>query len=378
MKKLFVLPLAFTLLASMAFAGGSTEAPKTAVKAKIGLVFDLAGRGDNSFNDSAYNGFVMLAKEYKGWIEGANNPNFGKSVQLKYAEPKAGGQDRETLMRALAEEGYNPIYGIGFAFADSIAKVAKDFPKTQFVGIDVFVDGLKDTSNITCVAFKENEGSFLVGAIAALKSGGKKVGFLGGVDIGLIHRFDNGFQAGVMYVSPAHRAPGMILSQYISKEFTGFNDPKGGYDISMNLYKQGCSIIYHAAGGSGDGLFKAAMETGNLGIGVDSDQGLVYAASSDAAVKDRAKFVMTSMMKRVDMGVFSTAKEFIDKGKLAGGYRTLSLADDGVGYTVNDLNKAQLADIQPKIEELKKKIISGEIKVPDESSDMAAWAKTLK
>jgi basic membrane protein A and related proteins len=198
------------------------------------------------------------------------------------------------------------------------------------------------------------------------------------VDIGLIHRFDNGFQAGAMYVNPKYREKGMILSQYISKEFTGFNDPKGGYDISMNLYKQGCSIIYAAAGGSGDGMFKAAMETKNLGIGVDSDQGLVYASSTDQAVKDRAKVVLTSMLKRVDMGVYSTAKEFIDKGKLAGGYRTLSLADQGVGYAENDLNKAQLADVKAQVEDLKKKIVSGEIKVPDENTDMAAWAKTLK
>lgn len=377
MKRLIALSTAVLCIAVL-FTGCKKKEEKVTVKAKIGLVFDLAGRGDNSFNDSAYNGLVKVATDYKGWIEGANNPNFGKEVQIKYAEPKAGGQDRETLMRALAEEGYNPIYGIGFAFADSIAKVAKDFPKIQFVGIDVFVDGLTATSNITCVAFKENEGSFLVGAIAALKAGGKKIGFLGGVDIGLIHRFDNGFQAGAMYVNPKYREKGMILSQYISKEFTGFNDPKGGYDISMNLYKQGCAIIYAAAGGSGDGMFKAAMETKNLGIGVDSDQGMVYNASTDAAVKDRAKVVLTSMLKRVDSAVASTAKEFIDKGKLAGGYLNLTLADDGVGYAENDLNKAQLADVKVQIEDLKKKIVSGEIKVPDESSDMAAWAKTLK
>jgi basic membrane protein A and related proteins len=377
MKRLLA-AFAAVLCVAILFTGCAKKEQKVTVKAKVGLVFDLAGRGDNSFNDSAYNGLVMIAQNYKGWIEGTNNPNFGKDVQIKYAEPKTGGQDRETLMRALAQEGYNPIYGIGFAFADSIAKVAKDFPKTQFVGIDVFVDGLTATSNITCVAFKENEGSFLVGAIAALKGGGKKVGFLGGVDIALIHRFDNGFKAGAMYVNAAYRAKDMILSQYISKEFTGFNDPKGGYDISMNLFKQGCSIIYAAAGGSGDGMFKAAMETKNLGIGVDSDQALVYNTATDAAVKDRAKVVLTSMLKRVDMGVYSTAKEFIDKGKLAGGYRTLSLADEGVGYAENDLNKAQLADVKTQIEDLKKKIVGGEIKVPDENTDMAAWAKTLK
>jgi basic membrane protein A len=374
----------FYLLAAVALSvallvTGCAQKAKTAAKGKIGLVFDLAGRGDNSFNDSAYRGLVNLAKEYKGWIEGdPSKVNFGSELQLKYAEPKGGGQDRETLMRALAEEGYNPIFGIGFAFGDSIAKVAKDFPKIHFVGIDVFLPDLKTDGNILCAGFTENEGSFLVGALAALKADGKKIGFMGGVDIGLIHRFENGFRAGAMYVNPAYRKPGAILVQYISKEFSGFNDPKGGYDVSTNLFKQGAVIVYHAAGGSGDGLFKAAMETGKLGIGVDSDQALVYAAATDTAVQGRAKFVMTSMLKRVDNAVFAIGKESIEKGTLPGGYRTFNLASDGVGYAQNDLNKADLAQYDAKIQDLKAKIIDGTIKVPDENVDVAAWAKTLK
>ncbi len=376
--KRFYLLVAVALSIALLVTGCAQKA-KTAAKGKIGLVFDLAGRGDNSFNDSAYRGLVSLATEYKGWIEGdPSKVNFGNQLQLKYAEPKGGGQDRETLMRALAEEGYNPIFGIGFAFGDSIAKVAKDFPKIHFVGIDVFLPDLKTDGNILCAGFTENEGSFLVGALAALKADGKKIGFMGGVDIGLIHRFENGFRAGAMYVNPAYRKPGAILVQYISKEFSGFNDPKGGYDVSMNLYKQGAVIVYHAAGGSGDGLFKAAMETGKLGIGVDSDQALVYAAATDTAVQGRAKFVMTSMLKRVDNAVFAIGKESIEKGTLPGGYRTFNLASDGVGYAQNDLNKADLAQYDSKIQDLKAKIIDGTIKVPDENVDVAAWAKTLK
>ena len=377
MKRFYLLAavaLSFALLLT-----GCAQKAKTAAKGKIGLVFDLAGRGDNSFNDSAYRGLVNLATEYKGWIEGdPSKVNFGNQLQLKYAEPKGGGQDRETLMRALAEEGYNPIFGIGFAFGDSIAKVAKDFPKIHFVGIDVFLPDLKTDGNILCAGFTENEGSFLVGALAALKANGKKIGFMGGVDIGLIHRFENGFRAGAMYVNPVYRKPGSILVQYISKEFSGFNDPKGGYDVSMNLYKQGAEIVYHAAGGSGDGLFKAAMETKKLGIGVDSDQALVYAAATDPAVQGRAKFVMTSMLKRVDNAVFAIGKEAIEKGTLPGGYRTFNLASDGVGYAQNDLNKADLAQYDAKIQDLKANIIDGTIKVPDENVDVAAWAKTLK
>lgn len=367
----------FTVLVVLLLVG--VLAVSAAPKFKIGLVFDLAGRGDNSFNDSAYNGLVNLAKAYKGWIDGdPSKVNYGSEVQIKYAEPKGGGQDRETLMRALAEDGYNPIYGIGFAFGDAIAKVAKDFPQTHIVGIDVYLPDLTANSNITCAGFTENEGSFLVGALAAYKANGKKIGFMGGVDIGLIHRFENGYRAGAMYVNPAYRKDGAILVQYISKEFSGFNDPKGGYDVATNLFKQGAVIVYHAAGGSGDGLFKAAMETRNIGIGVDSDQALVYASATDPAVQGRAKFVLTSMLKRVDNAVFAIGKEFMENGNIAGGYRTFNLSTDGVGYAVNKLNKAALDPYAARMQGLRAKIISGAIKVPDENVDVAAWAKSLK
>jgi len=240
-----------TILAALLLIG--VLALGAAPKFKIGLVFDLAGRGDNSFNDSAYRGLVALAKAYKGYIEGdPDKVNFGNEVQIKYMEPKAGGQDREILMRALAEDGYNLIYGVGFMFTDSLSKVAAEFPDVHFGLIDGFVPDLSADSNITCLSFKENEGSFLVGAIAALKAKGAKIGFVGGMDIPLIHRFDNGFAAGAMYVNKAYRKPGMILSQYIGKDPGAFNDPTGGYNIASSFYKQGAAVVYHAAGGSGD------------------------------------------------------------------------------------------------------------------------------
>jgi basic membrane protein A len=367
--KRILLVVALILIAALAVSA--------APKFKIGLVFDLAGRGDNSFNDSAYNGLKMIAKAYKGWIDGdPDKVNFGQDIQVKYLEPKAGGQDREILMRALAEDGYQLIYGVGFMFTDSLAKVAAEFPNVHFGLIDGYVPDLTETSNITCLSFKENEGSFLIGAIAALKAKGAKIGFLGGMDIPLIHRFDNGFQAGAMYVNPAYRKPGTILSQYIGKESTAFNDPTGGYNIAASFYKQGAAVVYHAAGGSGDGLFKAAQEVKKLAIGVDSDQGLIYNTAKEAATKARGQYILTSMLKRVDNSVFLSAKDFIE-GNLAGGYRTFDLKIYGVGYAVNNFNKASLTDVQAKIEELKEAIITGQIVVPDENTDMAAWMKTL-
>ena len=346
---------------------------------KIGMVFDLAGRGDNSFNDSAYNGLVAVAKAYKGWIQDdPSKVNFGTQIQLKYLEPKAGGQDREILLRALAEDGYQLIYGIGFLFSDALAKVAKDFPDTQFALIDGYIPDLTDSSNITCLSFKENEGSFLVGAIAALKAKGKPIAFLGGMDIPLIHRFENGFDAGAMFVSKAYRKDGMVLGQYIGKDPTAFNDPTNGYNISANFYNQNAEIVFHAAGGSGDGLFKAAQEAKKMAIGVDSDQGLIWATSKEAATKAQAQYILTSMIKRVDNAVLLSSKDFITNGgKLAGGYRSFGLKEDGVGFAENQFNKASLSDVRAKVLRLRDDIISGKITVPDENTDMAAWAQGL-
>jgi basic membrane protein A and related proteins len=370
MKRLIIL-VAVLLVGIMALGA--------APKYKIGLVFDLAGRGDNSFNDSAYRGLVQIAKAYKGFIEGdPDDVNYGSEIQLKYMEPKAGGQDREILMRALAEDGYDLIFGVGFMFTDSLGKVAKEFPDLQFAIIDGWLPDLNESSNVTCLGFKENEGSFLVGAVAGLLNKGKKVGFLGGMDIPLIHRFENGFQAGVMYVNKGLRAKGMILGQYVGKDDMAFSDPVRGYNIASSFYKQGASIVFHAAGGSGDGLFKAAEEAKALSIGVDSDQGLIYASAAEAATKARAKFILTSMLKRVDNSVFLAGKDLIENGRLAGGYRSFGLKEDGVGVAENQYNTALMAPVKAQVAKIRQQIIDGTIKVPDENSDMAAWAKTLK
>jgi len=378
MKRAFLFTVILLLTGTFLFVGCAKEKKVTA-KYKIGLVFDIGGRGDNSFNDSAYRGLKQVAETYKGTIQGdPDKVNFGSEVELKYLEPKSGGQDREQLLRALAEEGYSPIFAVGFLFTESVAKVAKDFPKTHFAIIDGWIPDLTDASNITCLAFAEHEGSFLVGAIAGLKNQKGKIGFIGGMDMPLIHKFQAGYIAGALYVNPALRNQKMVLAQYIGKEPSAFNDPKAGKDIASNFYKQGATIIYHAAGGSGDGLFQAAEENKKLAIGVDSDQGLIYASAKEEATKAKGKWILTSMLKRVDNSVFLTCKDSIDKGKVAGGYRSFGLKEDGVGYALNDFNKAELADVQAKVEEIKAKIIGGEIKVPDDDAKLAEYVKALK
>jgi len=378
MKRFVVILLAFLLLFSFLTGCKKKEAKAPAgPKYKIGICFDVGGRGDQSFNDSAYNGLVLLAKQFKGYIkDDPSNVDFGKDLELKYLETKSGGQDRELLLRALAEDGYNLIIGVGFLYSDSLAKVAKDSPSIHFGIIDGYIPDLNESSNITCLGFAEHEGSFLMGAAAGLLNKGGKVGFLGGMDIPLIHKFQGGFIAGAMYVNQDLRKSGMILGQYAGKDPTAFNDPKTGESIAVNFFKRGASIVYHASGGTGAGLFKAAKDLGKLAIGVDSDQGLIYATSKSEEEKKMSEFIVTSMLKRVDNAVFLTGKELIDTGKNAGGYKTFNLKDDGVGYALNDYNKGKLDPILAKLDELKKKIIAGEITVPDDDAKVAEWAKT--
>ncbi len=373
-----LLAVVCVLFALIGFTGCGSSA-KSSAKFKIGLVFDIGGRGDKSFNDSAYTGLVEIAKNYKGFIkDSADKINFGKDVEIKFLEPKSGGQDREQLLRVLAEDGYNVIYGIGFMFTDAITKVAKDFTNTHFVIIDGYIPDLNESANITCISFKEEEGSFLVGSVAGLLNNKAKIGFVGGMDIPLIHKFQAGYMAGAMYMNPALRKPNMIICQYIGKEPSAFNDAPSAYNIAGNMYKQGASIIYHAAGASGAGLFQAAEEAKKLAIGVDSDQGLIYSSDTNTATQARGKYILTSMLKRVDQGVFISAKGYIENGKMPGGYLSYGLKDDGVGIALNDYNKDQLAGVMEKINDIKAKIVSGEISVPDHESKVPDFVKKLK
>jgi basic membrane protein A len=377
MKKTLLLILAVLLAVSVL---GCKKEEKTAEpegpKYKIGIVFDVGGRGDQSFNDSAYNGMKTLAEEYDGYIkDDPDKVDFGREIELKYLEPQAGGQDREQLLRALAEEGYELMIGVGFLFTDSITKVAADFPDQHFGIIDGYIPDLNEDSNITCLSFAEHQGSFLVGVIAALVDDTGKVGFIGGMDIPLIHKFHGGFFAGAMYAKEALRKPGALLSQYCGKDPTAFNDPKTAESIAVNFYNQGASIIYHAAGGSGAGLFKAAKDMDEWAIGVDSDQGLIYASSDNPEEQAMAEHILTSMLKRVDNAIFLTGQELIDTGNVTGGYHEFGLSDDGVGYAVNQYNRDKLAPYTAQVDEIKEKIINGEITVPDDDSKLEAWAR---
>jgi basic membrane protein A len=348
--------------------------PPAAPRAKIGLVFGSSGRDDLGWNDLAYEGLVKTAEASRGWIAGQDDASFGREVQIRCVDPRTDGQDRAGAVRALAKEGFNPVFCVGAESPSDLPPIAGEFPKTHFIAIDGWIPNLGEKSNITCVHFAENEGMFLVGAIAGLRSNGQKIGFLGGMDIPMIRRFDNGFRAGAMYVEPRLRKVGMIVNRYLDS----FDDPQKGYVAAVELFRAGAAIVGSAAGGSGHGLFKAAAEFERLAIGVDVDQGLWFARSSDPDERGWAKTVITSMRKRYDVAVRVLSKEFIDRGTVAGGYRMFTLRDDGLEYVVNDLNRAALADIRTKLDELKQKIVRGQIVVPDETTNLQDWLKTLK
>lgn len=373
--KRIALVISLLLVAGFVFAGGQQQAADEP-DYRIGIVFDVGGRGDNSFNDSAYRGLVMVAEEFGGYIaDDPDNVDFGSNVELKYLEPRSGGQDREQLLRVLAEDGYDLLFGVGFAFTDSLNTVAQDFPDTKFAIIDAVVD----QPNVTSVTFAEHEGSFLVGALAGLfladRSPGDPVGFLGGMDIPLIHKFHGGFFAGAMWTNPSLRAEDQLLAQYIGQDPTAFSDPQTAESIATNFYDRGAFIIYHAAGASGSGLFNAAAEQDRWAIGVDSDQGLILAESDSAEERALAEHILTSMLKRVDNAVFQISSDFINaEGDLAGGVRAFGLADGGVGIAVNEYNEELVSPYLDEIESIRQQVIDGEIVVPLDDSEVRDWA----
>ena len=341
--------LAVVLVTTAFISGcGKKEAPKAEgpKKVKVGLVFDVGGRGDKSFNDAAYTGLEKAMKD------------FGDKIEVKYLEPAAGGENREQLVRLLAQEKYDVIIGVGFIFTDTITKVAQDFPQTKFGLIDGYVPDLKENNNISCLLFKDQEGSFLVGAAAALQSKSGKVGFVGGMQIPTIEKFEAGYMAGAKYVNPKIE----VMSDYIGTTGDAFKDPVKGKELTLKQIKDGADVVYHASGASGIGVLEAAATQQKFAIGVDSDQSLT---ATDA----QRPYVLTSMLKRVDTAVYDTIKNVIDS-TFKGGYREFGVKDNGVGYAENEYNKTMISTMKPKLEDLKAKIISGEIKVPATKKDV--------
>ncbi|MFH1689341.1 MAG: BMP family ABC transporter substrate-binding protein [Candidatus Eisenbacteria bacterium] len=316
----------------------STEQPAGAEGAiRVGMVFDVGGKGDKSFNDSAYRGLLYAADQF--------------DVEHTEFEP---GQDadRETGLRKLAQARYDVIIGVGFLFSDAMRKVAADYPDVKFACVDFDArPGEVLPQNLAGLRFREEEGSFLVGVIAGLFSETGRIGFVGGMDIPLIHKFEAGYVAGAKYANPA----ASVTVAYAGTTPQAFADPAKGKELALLQFGRGADVIYHAAGSTGNGVIEAAREVNRQAIGVDSNQN--YMAPGN---------VLTSMIKRVDNAVFMTVKSVVD-GQFQGGLREFGLADDGVGYAVDEYNEALLTEeMLATVEEARQKIIDGAVSVPRE------------
>jgi basic membrane protein A len=343
--------LAIVLCVGLLVTAASPPAAAQMKKLRVGMVYDVGGRGDLSFNDMAYAGLSKAQKDFAGRVE------------VKDLEPTAGGENREELLRLLAGEKYDLIFGIGFLFTDSITRVARQFRGVKFGIVDGFID---KEPNVASLLFNEHEGSFLVGAAAALKSKTGKIGFVGGMKIPLIEKFEAGYIAGAKYVKPSIT----VFSDYAGTTGEAFRDPVKGKELATAQYDRGADIIYHASGGTGIGVFEAAVAKAKWAIGVDADQSLT-------AKPDQRARILTSMMKRVDVAVYETIKDLVNN-RYRAGVHGFGLKEGGVGYAVNQYNRELMKDIVPRLEAVKRDIIAGKIKVPSDRKQLEEFVKSLK
>jgi basic membrane protein A len=299
------------------------------------IVFDMGGKFDKSFNQGVFDGVERFRTE----------------TGIQYREFEVTNEtQREQAIRKMAQRGSDPIIGVGFAQAPAIEAVAKEFPKIRFT----IIDGVVELPNVQSVVFKEQEGSFLVGALAAMASKTGKVGFVGGMDIPLIRRFACGYVAGAKYVNPGVE----VIQNMTGTTPSAWNDPGRGAELTKGQFDRGVDVVYAAAGGTGTGVYQAAKDAGKLAIGVDSNQNYLHPGT-----------MLTSMVKRVDVAAYNAFKTAMD-GTWKPGIQDLGLADSGVDWALDENNKALItADMQAKVEQAKADIIAGKIKVHDYMSD---------
>jgi basic membrane protein A len=316
--------------------GGGGGAGQSSLQ--IGLAYDIGGRGDQSFNDAAARGLDQAKSEF--------------GVEAKELEAAQGETDaqKEERLRLLAEQGFNPVVAVGFAYSGPVGKVAKEFPDVKFGIID---DANAKGANIANLTFAEEQGSYLVGVAAALKSQKKNVGFVGGVNVPLIKKFEAGYKAGVAAIDPNIEVQANYLTQ--PPDFSGFNDPAKGRTAAEGMFDNGADVVYQAAGGSGGGVFEAAKAAGGMAIGVDSDQ----AITAEAGVRD---VIITSMIKKVEVAVHSFI-ESVQQNRFKAGETVFDLKVDGVGYSTTG---GRVDDIKTRLDDYRQKIINGEITVPTE------------
>jgi len=309
-------------------------------RVRVGLVFDVGGRGDKSFNDSAYEGLVRAQREL--------------GADVEYVEP-ADADDRTSALRLFAARGFDRVVGIGYVFSRDVDAVARDYPHVRFACIDYAPpeDG-RVPPNVAGLRFREEEGAYLVGALAGLHSRTRAVGFVGGMDIPLIRRFERGYRAGVSVTCPTCR----VSAAYAGSTPSAFKDPEKGAALAAAQYASGVDVIFHASGSTGHGVFVAAQRFGRFAIGVDADQ-----------YDEMPSAVITSMLKRVDVAIFNVARDAaqgrFDRGET--GIRSFGIAEGGIDYVrtgphARHLDPAHVA----RVEALRAALSAGRLTVPQE------------
>ena len=303
-------------------------------KAKVGIVFDIGGKDDRSFNAAANAGMLRAKQELP--------------IVLRDVEP-GDPTSIEPALRAFAQYGYNLITGVGFAQGPILKDVAKDYPQLHFV----IIDSVVEAPNVACLLFREHEGSFLVGMIAAATSKTGVIGFVGGMDIPLIRKFQVGYEEGARYINPNIR----VMQNYVGITDTAWNNPGKGRELANAQYEQGADVIFSAAGNSGLGVFDAAENYKKFAIGVDANQNWI-----------KPGYILTSMIKRIDNAVYSVVKEQVE-GKFQPGVHVYGLENDGIGYALDDYNRALIPPaVIERVEQARRDIIAGKIKVTDAMS----------
>lgn len=322
------------------------EAAREGCRGKIGIVFDIGGKNDRSFNAAAWEGVQRAEREL--------------GICLYDVEP-GNPTSIEPAMRSFAEKDFDLVIGVGFAQGPIMQKVAFDYPNVKFAIVDGVIfeaDGKTPRSNVASLVFREHEGSYLVGMIAAAKSRTGVLGFLGGMDIPLIHRFNKGYEEGAKAVNPNIR----VVTNYVGVTDHAWNNPGKGRELALSQIEKGADVIFTAAGNSGLGAFDAVEQFGmnadgqanRFVIGVDSNQNMV-----------KPGFVLTSMVKRVDNAVYDAVKEVLE-GKFQGGFHVFGLDKDGVAYALDEFNRPLVSpEVLERVEAAKAKIIAGDIKVTD-------------
>ncbi|MEA2564409.1 MAG: basic rane protein [Acidobacteriota bacterium] len=326
--------LLFFLFCSLGLAGSCQSRGRSAgdeAKVHVGIVFDAGGKDDRSFNAAAWNGVKRAAQDFP--------------IVLRDAEP-GDPNSVEPALRAFAERGYDLVIGVGFSQTPIVEQVARDYPELDFA----IVDGVSQLPNVASLIFKEHEGSYLVGMIAARKSKTGVIGFVGGMDIPLIHKFETGYEEGARAVNPRIR----VIQNYVGVTDAAWNNPGKGKELSIAQIGKGADVIFAAAGNSGLGAFDAAEQRGKLVIGVDSNQNWV-----------KPGYVLTSMVKRVDNAVYQIVRDRVGN-RFKGGIHVYGLDNDGIGYAMDQYNAKLIPpEVIREVEAAKQKIIRGEIKVTD-------------